>query len=250
MRDDKIMKKLLKILYQPYKWLFFAPFLVVSTLVFGFAAVALCFVMDPKIPSRLCGATWAKLNGLLIPMFVSVFGREHVDKNQSYVIVSNHQSQSDILLLYGWLGIDFKWVMKKELRKIPAIGISCEKLGHIYVDRSDRNAAIASINAAKKKIVNGTSVLFFPEGTRSRTGRLIPFKKGAFKMALDLGLPILPVTIAGTRDILPPDTADIFPGRVRLMIHRPISTEAFHEGSVGELMEKVREVIGKPLKNQ
>ncbi len=239
------MKKLLKILYQPYKWFFFIPFLVVSTLVFGFSAAALCFVMDPKVPSRLCGATWAKLNGLLIPMFVSVFGREHVDKNQSYVIVSNHQSQCDILLLYGWLGIDFKWVMKKELRKIPAIGISCEKLGHIYVDRSDRNAAIASINAAKKKIVNGTSVLFFPEGTRSRTGRLIPFKKGAFKMALDLGLPILPVTISGTREILPPDTADIFPGRVRLIIHRPVSTQGFHEETVGELMEKVREIIGK-----
>ncbi len=158
-RKSETMKKLLRILYQPYKWLFFVPFLVLSTLVFGFTAAALCFVMEPKIPSRLCGATWAKLNGLLIPMFVSVFGRNNVDKNQSYVIVSNHQSQCDILLLYGWLGIESKWVMKKELRKVPAIGISCEKLGHIYVDRSDRNAALASINAAKKKITNGTSVL-------------------------------------------------------------------------------------------
>ena len=87
---------------------------------------------------------------------------------QSYVIVSNHQSQYDILLMYGWLGTDFRWVMKKELRRVPVLGLACEKLGHIYVDRSDSAAAVASLNAARKKLVNGTSVVFFPEGTRSR----------------------------------------------------------------------------------
>jgi 1-acyl-sn-glycerol-3-phosphate acyltransferase len=125
--------------------------------------------------------------------------------------------------------------------------VSCEKLGHIFIDRGDRHAAIRSINAAKKKITGGTSVLFFPEGTRSRSGRLGPFKKGAFKMALDLGLPILPVTIRGTRAILPPDTLDIFPGRAELIIHSPIETGGVGDASLDELMEEVRSRVKAPL---
>ena len=241
------MKKIWRTLYQPYKWLILTPVFVVSTIFFGGLAVVLCTFLDPRIPSRLCGTTWAKMNGWLTPVFVRITGRKFIDKTQSYVIISNHQSQYDIFMLYGWLGIDFKWVMKIELRKTPFIGVSCEKLGHIFIDRSDRNAAVKTINAAKEKITGGTSVLFFPEGTRSRSGRLYPFKKGAFKMALDLGLPILPITIRGTRAILPPDTFDIFPGRANLIIHPPVETAGYHDDNLKELMEKVRSIVKSPL---
>ncbi|HSO21242.1 MAG TPA: lysophospholipid acyltransferase family protein, partial [Desulfosarcina sp.] len=158
-------------------------------------------------------------------------------------IVSNHQSHFDIFVLYGWLDIDFKWVMKQELRKVPVIGIACERLGHIYVDRSNREAALASINAAKQRIVDGTSVLFFPEGTRSRDNRMRPFKKGAFRMALDLQLPILPITIQGTRDILPSDTLDLFPGRVTMTIHPPIAVEDYDHTQLDSLIARTRQVI-------
>lgn len=241
------MKKIFKLIYQPYKWLFFIPFFTVSTFFFGSLAVLLCMIFDPRLPSFLCGTSWARVNGWLTPMFVKISGNENIDKNQSYVIAANHQSQYDIFLLYGWLGIDFKWVMKHELRKIPFLGIACEKIGHIFINRSDRKAAVASINAAKKRIVNGTSVIFFPEGTRSRTGGLGKFKKGAFKMAIDLGLPILPVTITGTRDILPPDTADILPGKVEMIIHKPVLVKDYNEEKINELSEKVRNIIKKPL---
>ena len=241
-----MLNAMLRKLYKIYAWLVFAPLLGLSTVFFGTAAVVLLFFLKPRLVSALCGKNWARVNSFVTPMRVTVIGRENVDPSQSYVIVSNHQSQFDIFVLYGWLNIDFKWVMKKELRKVPAIGIACERLGHIYVDRSNREAALASINMAKQRIVDGTSVLFFPEGTRSRDKRMRPFKKGAFRMALDLQLPILPVTILGTRDILPSDTLDLYPGRATMIIHPPIAIDAYDSNRLNELIERTREVIAAP----
>lgn len=241
------MKKILFVLYQPYKWLFFVPFLVVSTLVFGITAALLAIFVSPKIGSFIGGVLWARINSYLTPMFVSVTGREKVDKKQSYVIVSNHQSHYDIFVLYGWVGVDFKWVMKHELRKIPGLGIGCEKIGHIFIDRSSHEKALASINSAKEKIVNGTSVIFFPEGTRSQTGELGQFKKGAFKMAIDLGLPVLPVTLLGTKDILPSNTMNLLPGRVKMIIGNPIPIEGYSDDNILELMGRARETMLRNL---
>lgn len=237
------MKQVLHILYQPYKWLIFVPCIVLSTLFFGALAVFLVFVTNPKTASFIGGVIWARLNSYLTPMFVKVIGRENVDKKQSYVIICNHQSQYDIFVLYGWLGVDFRWILKQELRKIPGLGIGCEKIGHIFIDRSDTKVALASINAAKKQIVDGTSVLFFPEGSRSKNGELGKFKKGAFRMAIDLNIPVLPVTIIGTRYILPPKTIDLFPGTVKMIIHRPIDIAGYNNDNIRELMEKARSAI-------
>ena len=241
------MKKILWTLYQPYKWLIFVPYLAVSTLFFGSLTVILVVITNPRITSFICGTIWARLNGYLTPMQVKVTGRHHVDERRSYVIVANHQSQFDIFVVYGWLGVDFKWVMKQELRKIPGIGIGCEKVGHIFIDRSNHEKALASLQAAKEKIVNGTSVIFFPEGTRSKDGSLGTFKKGAFKMAIDLSLPILPITIKGTKEILPPSSIDLFPGKVQMIIHEPIDTEAFTDDNLDDLMNLTRRVIESGL---
>ena len=238
------MKRLFNILYQPYKYLIFAPFLLVSTLCFGFLAVVLLFVgFSPRFVSDLCGARWSRLNSRMTPMFVSVQGRENIDPEQSYVIASNHQSHYDVFVLYGWLGVDFKWVMKQELRKITALGVACEKLGHIFIDRSNKQAALDSLNEAKKKITGGTSVLFFPEGTRSETEEMGEFKKGAFRMALDLETPILPITILGTGKVLPPHTTNLLPGRATLIIHPPISIEGYDLEDIEKLMDVTRAVI-------
>jgi 1-acyl-sn-glycerol-3-phosphate acyltransferase len=180
-------------------------------------------------------------------MRVKVTGRENIDPEQSYVVVSNHQSHYDIFVLYGFLGIDFRWIMKHELRKVPAIGVSCDRLGHIFIDRSNHQAALATIDAAKEKIANGTSVLFFPEGTRSRSGRLKSFKKGAFHFARDLELPVLPLTIIGTRDVLPADGIDLKPGRARLIIHPPVALNGTEREEVAELVTEVRDIIAAPL---
>jgi len=137
--------------------------------------------------------------------------------------------------------------MKKELRNVPALGVACEKLEHIYIDRSDKAMALKSLNDAKKIIRNGTSVIFFPEGTRSRTGQMGEFKKGAFIMAIDMGIPILPITITGTDKILPPGTINLMPGRAVMTIHPPISVEGYTLENITDLMGKVRSVIQEGL---
>jgi len=162
-------------------------------------------------------------------------------------VIANHQSAFDIFVLYGFLGIDFKWIMKQELRKLPGIGIGCEKVGHIFIDRTDHESAMKSLSAAREKIVNGTSVIFFPEGTRSPDGIIRDFKKGAFKMALDLDMPILPVTIIGTKEILPNKTMDLFPGKALMRIHEPISVKGYSDENINELIEKARKIMVKGI---
>lgn len=237
------MNKLLYILYQPYKWLIFIPFFAINTLIFGIAAIIISLVINQKVGSYVCGALWSRLNGILTPISVKVIGKENINKKQSYVIVANHLSAYDIFVLYGWIGIDFKWVMKKEIRKIPGIGFGSEAVGHIFIDRSSSKAALETIKNARDKIKNGTSVAFFPEGTRSKTGKLSRFKKGAFHFAFDLNLPVLPVTITGTDNIIPTGTYDLRPGKAQLIIHKPIDIQNYSREQMQELVEDTREVI-------
>lgn len=241
------MKRMLYLLYQPYKWFFAFPFLVLSTIFFSLLSIVLAKLVNPKTGRVVGGTAWAKVIGAITPMQVRVHGLEHIDRRQSYVIASNHQSHFDILVIYGWMGIDPMWVMKQELRKIPVFGLACEKVGMVYIDRSNTDAAVRSLKEAKTRVVNGSSVVFFPEGTRSRNGNLRPFKKGAFKMALDLGLPILPVTILGTRNILPPDSLSLFPGRVEMTIHPPVDISGYTGDTLPGLMDAVRRQILLPM---
>lgn len=242
------MRKFLIILYQPYKWLIFLPFLAINTLFFGVLAVIISSLINQRVGSYWGGVVWSRLNSFMTPMFVRVEGKKNINPNQSYVVVSNHQSDYDIFVIYGWLGIDIKWIMKKELRKIPGIGFGSEKVGHIFLDRSNSKRALESINEAKKKLVNGTSVVIFPEGTRSKTGEVGPFKRGAFKIAYDLNLPILPITLVNTKNILPTNTINIMPGRVKMVIHEPIDLSQYSDKEPELLVEEVKRKISSALK--
>jgi 1-acyl-sn-glycerol-3-phosphate acyltransferase len=237
------LRKVLILLYQPYKWLFLVPFFIINTLFFGVLAVVLSSLINERIGGYYGGVIWSRFNALLIPMLVSVEGRENISSSTSYIIISNHQSALDIFLVYGWMGIDIKWVMKKELRKIPGIGFGSAKVGHIFLDRSNKRAAVESLAIARKKLVNGTSVVIFPEGTRSSSGIPLPFKRGAFKLAFDLNLPILPVTLINTRKVLPNNSLNIFPGRVKMIIHEPMDIHNFSEKNMSELIAQSREKI-------
>ena len=212
-------------LYTAYKWVFVLPILVLTTTILGSLIIALSFLGAPDYASRVFGTLWAKINTKAALIGVQTTGKEHIKQGQSYVVVANHQSLLDIYLLYGYLGIDVKWVMKQELRAVPVLGLACEMMGHVIVDRSNTASALASMERARERIKDGMSVIFFAEGTRSRSGELKPFKKGAFRMAQELNLPILPVTIQNTRHILPSDTIDLRPGITRMTIGKPISVE-------------------------
>lgn len=241
------MKKFLFWPYQVYVVLVFLPLVVVLTLLASSLSVLAAMVINPNWASRHVAARWARLLARITPIGVTVEGAENAREGQSYVVVANHQSQYDILLLYGWLNLDLKWVMKKELRKVPGIGIGCEKVGHIFVDRSRPAAAKQAISDALARLGNGIGILFFAEGTRSLDGKLLPFKKGAFVTAIDQKLPVLPITIMGTSEILPAKTLRLFPGRARMVIHPPIDTENLSISDLSELRAQTRAAIASAM---
>ncbi len=190
---------------------------------------------------------WAKLNLNLSGVSTSVSGDEFIDKNQPYIVMANHQSYYDVLALIGYLPLPLKWVMKTELRRIPIFGIACEKVGHIYIDRGNSEEARKSLKAAGEKIRAGSSVVFFPEGTRSPNGKLQRFKKGGFVMALEAGVPILPVTVVGGRKILPKNSLRNLPGDMKLIIHKPIPVDEYTYETREKLVERVRKAIDKDM---
>jgi 1-acyl-sn-glycerol-3-phosphate acyltransferase len=231
------------LLYQPYKWVVFGPLLVLSTCFFvGLGIIMLIFTND-RVVNRTTLVWWARFNSFMTPMRVTVVGKENIKKGQSYIIVSNHQSSYDVFVLVGWLGLDVKWVMKTELREFPVFGYAAEKGGQVFIDRSNTRAAYESLKKAKNKISGGTSIAVLAEGTRSRTGELLEFKKGAFWLARNLDLPILPITICNTLQILPPDTLDLFPGRAVMKIHEPVDAGTCDEVSSESLISDVRSII-------
>jgi 1-acyl-sn-glycerol-3-phosphate acyltransferase len=172
-----------------------------------------------------------------------ITGKEKIKKGQSYIIISNHQSEFDILALVTTLGIQFRWIIKKELKKAPLFGYALYKSRNIFIDRSNTKDAIKSINEGINRLPEGTSVMFFAEGTRSNDGNIQPFKKGGFMIAVERGLPILPVTINGSRRTLPKKSLVFSPGPIEVIVGEPVETSGYSQETIQELIDKTREII-------
>jgi 1-acyl-sn-glycerol-3-phosphate acyltransferase len=234
-------------LYQIYVWCFLAPVGLLISFIAGWLTVLVAVLFNSRVASRYVAANWGRILGWITPMFVTVEGKENADPSRTYVVVLNHQSQYDIFLVYGWLNLDLKWVMKEELRKVPGIGPGCEKAGHIFVDRSNPEKARQAVTEALDRVGDGVGILFFAEGSRSLDGKLKAFKKGAFRTAVSQQLPILPVTIDGTRNIQPPRALTIRPGRVRLVIHPAIEVKGDDASDIRDLMVQTHTAIASAL---
>ena len=178
---------------------------------------------------------------------LEVLGRENLQHGETYLVMSNHQSHYDIPVLFEAIGSNIRMITKEELFRVPIFGNALKAGGFISIDRSNRHAAIRSLDRARELLASGTHVWIAPEGTRSRTGELLPFKKGAFYLALEARLPILPVTISGTRDALPADGVRSRGGaHVRVTMHPKIDAAPFAaKGKAGrdELMTEVRRIL-------
>lgn len=170
---------MLKTFYPIYKWLIYIPGLGLVTFV-NFLGVLVVAPFSPRRASRWFAGMWARTLLRMVPAKLETIGGDTLDQSCSYIIVANHRSLFDIPVLYGWLKLDLKWVMKKELRKVPLIGSGCALMGHIFLDRSNRQASIKQLEQVKEDLAPGTSILFFPEDSRSRDDKMKPFKSGAF----------------------------------------------------------------------
>ena len=168
----------MKLLYHAYQLIIAAPLLLVATALTALTTSAGCLLGNAHFWGYYPGKLWSRLMCRLLLIPVRVEGREHIDHRTSYVFVANHQGQMDIFLIYGYLGRNFKWMMKKALRRIPLVGYACEKAGFVFVDKSGPKKIQETYDQARHVLQDGTSLVVFPEGARTYTGRMAPFRKG------------------------------------------------------------------------
>jgi 1-acyl-sn-glycerol-3-phosphate acyltransferase len=217
-------------------------FVVLHTL-FWSVPILLLSSLDPyaERSARLI-RFWAKGNLWACGVKVRTQGLERLDPCKAYLFMSNHQSQFDILALISVLdAFQLRWVAKQELRKVPVLGLCIQRTHQIIVDRESRTQAVATIRRVKELLNAGISVLFFPEGTRSKDGQLLPFKPGGFAVAVETGVPVVPVTVNGSRAIMPSGDWKVRAGEIEIVLSEPIhlSKKTAREA----LLLKVQEVI-------
>ena len=194
----------MRLLYRTYQLFIAAPILLLLTLLASLCAIIGCAIFSASWWSYYPGKIWSRIFIRLLLLPVKVEGRENMDSQQSYVIIPNHQGAFDIFLIYGFLNRHFKWMMKEELRRIPFVGKACESSGYIFVDQKGGPKKMKEMHDRARAILqDGISLVVFPEGARTWDGRMRPFKRGAFQLADELQLPLLPITINGSFDVLP-----------------------------------------------
>lgn len=212
----------MRFLYIVYQIFIGLPIFLVLTLLTALTTMVGCWLGDGHFWGYYPGKIWSQLTCLVFLIPVKVEGRENLDCKTSYVFLANHQGAFDIFLIYGFLGRNFKWMMKQSLRKIPLVGKACASAGFIFVDRSSPRMIYKTIKHAEKVLTGGTSLMVFPEGRRTFTGRMNEFKKGAFFIADQLQLPVVPMTINGSFDVLPRTGKLLSRHPLTLTIHKPI----------------------------
>lgn len=233
---------LLKILYILHTILIFV-WTVLITIVLGTTAILVSFFSKNGDAVHLVARAWGRsiLRVSGIRVNINGFDREWVKRPNIYM--SNHQSNFDIPVLLSALPAQFRWLAKAELFKIPIFGSSMRGAGAISIDRSNRKSAFASLNLAAKMIRNGTSVMIFPEGTRSDDGQLLPFKKGGFVLAVDAAVPIVPIVITGTHEIMPKGRLLIRRRSVCIEVGLPVQSSDYTRKTKDDLMVRVRNAM-------
>jgi 1-acyl-sn-glycerol-3-phosphate acyltransferase len=191
---------------------------------------------------------WAARVVALTEMDIHVRGLEHIDPNETYVIMSNHRSNYDIFVLFDAFPGVLRMIAKNDLAKIPILSGAMSAAEFIFVERADHARAMEAMQIAEARLRSGISVWIAPEGTRSEDGALLPFKKGGFMLALGTKTKILPVTILGTAEVLPPKEIRVRSGkRVDVQFHAPIDPAIYGADHRDALMRRVREAMASPL---
>ena len=234
------------VIYRIYQILITVPILIVATIITASTTAVMCLFGGQRFWGYHLPRIWARLFCAMTLVKVEVRGCQHISDNKSYVFVANHQGSYDIFAIYGYLGHNFRWMMKKSLEKLPFVGQCCKVSGHIFVDNSTPKAIKETMTAAKKQLAGGMSVVVFPEGSRTPDGKLKRFKRGAYILATEYNLPVVPITIDGAYDVMPRHALLPHWGKITLTIHPAL--EASTDGyDLADLMDKSRAAIASAL---
>jgi 1-acyl-sn-glycerol-3-phosphate acyltransferase len=188
-----------------------------------------------------CARAWSWLILKTTGVSVEIEGLERLDRSRSYVFAANHQSIYDIPILFANIPFQLRILAKDSLGRIPFLGWHLSRTGHVLVDRSKAGTGV--VRKMKRLVDEGHSLIVFPEGTRSTDGSVARFKGGSFVIALQSGLPVVPITVIGSRHVMFRGDLTVRPGRVRVIVHPPIETAAVPKESVREFAASVRDVI-------
>ncbi len=191
---------------------------------------------------------WAHLILVFSGVKVTVTSRTKLERDQPYVFMANHQSSADIWAVLVAVPVRLRFIAKKQLGRIPFLGWGMQAARFIFIDRTNAQAARRSIDEAKKRIRGGESVVLFPEGTRSRDGVLLPFKRGGFHLALDSEVPIVPIALVGTRAVMPKGALFVRARPVTVLIGEPIVTLGLTAADRHQLASRVRDAIAAMLR--
>lgn len=217
--------------------------IALGTLLLGTLAIITSFFSKTGNGVHAVARSWGKSILWVSGIRAITHGFNDEMKNSPYIFMSNHQSNFDIPVLYSALPVQFRWLAKAELFKIPLFGRSMRGAGYISIDRSNRQSAFQSLIKAAESIRHGASVMIFPEGTRSKDSVLLPFKKGGFVLAVDAGVPVIPVVITGTHDIMPKGHLLIRRRLVHVHIGNPIDTNNFVRKTKDDLIALVQQTM-------
>lgn len=242
----------MKYLYRTYQLLIALPLIAVYTLITSLMVIIGCTLGNGHFWGYYPGKWWAQFIIRILLLPVKVEGRENLVKGQSYVFVANHQGAFDIFLIYGFLSRNFKWMMKRQLRQMPFVGKACESAHHIFVDKRGASKIRETYDRARQTLQGGMSLVVFPEGARSFTGHMGVFKRGAFMLADDIELPVVPLTINGSFDIMPRtrDMKWVVWHPLRLTIHKPILPVGKGTDNIKYLEEESYKVVMSGLEEQ
>lgn len=239
---------MLKILYKIYSFLIAWPLFILCTILTCFIVVISVLLGDKNTTCYYVPKVWGRCACFLFLLPVKVEGREKLDSKQSYVFLANHQGYFDIFLVYGFLGHNFKWMMKEYLKKMPFVGVACMASRHIFVGDSI-SAINKAVTMARETLRGGMSMVIFPEGTRSHDGKMIPFKRGAFMLANEIGLPIVPITINGSFKIFSRHAKSVSFFPLTMIIHDPITEEQRSGKPTKVFMQEVYDIIESKLED-
>ena len=239
------MNPIVKFFYRIYQLFIGLPLFILGTATTAIVTTIGCTLGNGNFWGFWPQVIWGKFNCNLFFLPVKVEGTEKLVEGQSYVFAANHQGFFDIWLTYGYLGRHFNWLIKKELEKVPLVGYACKKAGHIFVERGRNETMRNTYDSARKILRSGVSLCVFVEGTRTKTGQLGRFKKGAFLLADDIKLPIVPITINGSFKVFPRGLSFVNRHPLTLTVHDPIPYVADKE--LQTLMDETREAIQSAL---